>query len=147
MNYRIQKLAAGDLNLFVDLIRVFEDVFEMTDFNCPDNAYLAKLIKKEGFSVFVAIQDDRVIAGLTAYMLDSYYVTGSYLYIYDLAVMTKYQRKGIGKAVISAVLNHYQQSSVTEVFVQADLVDDYAIDFYRSTGGKEDSVVSFSYQL
>ncbi len=32
-------------------------------------------------------------------------------------------------------------------FVQADLVDDYALDFYRSTGGMGGDVVHFSYPL
>lgn len=34
-----------------------------------------------------------------------------------------------------------------EVFVQADEADDYALDFYHSTGAAEEKVVHFYYPL
>ena len=147
MNIEIRKLTNSDLDQFINLINVFEEVFEMIDFHMPPRDYLQQLLLKDTFSVFVAIWNDEVIGGLTAYTLETYYTEGSYLYIYDLAVLAKHQRQGIGKKLMNAVVDHYRGSSVEEVFVQADLVDDYAIDFYRSTGAREENVVSFSYIL
>ncbi|WP_342775446.1 hypothetical protein [Leptospira ilyithenensis] len=40
-----------------------------------------------------------------------------------------------------------KQNGVEEVFLQADLGDDYAIEFYRSTGTTPESVVHFYYPL
>ena len=147
MYIEIRKLAEDDLDRFVNLISVFEEVFEMVDFSMPPRDYLLQLLSKDTFSVFVAMSDDKVIGGLTAYTLETYYTKGSYLYIYDLAVLGKFQWQGIGKKLMKAVIEHYRETSVEEVFVQADMVDDYAVDFYRSTGGREENVVSFSYFL
>ncbi|HTE28283.1 GNAT family N-acetyltransferase [Flavitalea sp.] len=147
MNIEIRKLTDSDPDHFLNLITVFEEVFEMADFSMPPRDYLQQLLLKDTFSVFVAISNDEVIGGLTAYTLESYYTKGSFLYIYDLAVLAKHQRQGIGKKLMKAVVDHYRETSIEEVFVQADLVDDYAVDFYRSTGAREENVVSFSYLL
>jgi aminoglycoside 3-N-acetyltransferase I len=147
MDIEIRKLVNGDLDHFLKLITVFEEVFEMINFHMPPRDYLQQLLLKDTFSVFVAISNHEVIGGLTAYTLESYYTKGSYLYIYDLAVLTKYQRQGIGKKLMKSVVDHYRETSIEEVFVQAELVDDYAVDFYRSTGAREENVVSFSYLL
>ena len=41
-----------------------------------------------------------------------------------------------------------QSKNLEELFVQADKVDDYAIDFYRATGPtNEEQVIHFYYSL
>lgn len=147
MSFEIRKLKHSEIDKFIDVINVFESVFEMQNFKRPPDEYLQRLLAKDGFNVFVAVTGEKVIAGLTAYLLDAYYLKGSYLYIYDLAVLPSFQRKGIGKALIRSVIEFYKSRDVAEIFVQAELPDDHAIEFYRSTGGREEPVVSFSYSL
>jgi ribosomal protein S18 acetylase RimI-like enzyme len=142
-----QKLETKDYNFFVELIYLFEDVFEMKNFTIPKEEHLKKLLTKESFFIFVALLANKVIGGLTAYTLDQYYSTKPLVYIFDLAVKREFQRRGIGKNLISAINTYCKELGVEEVFVQADLVDDYALDFYRSTGGIQEDVVHFSYPL
>lgn len=143
----IKKLGAQDLDQFVALIRVFEDVFEMKDFVMPDRHYLQQLLAKDDFIVFIALSDAKVVGGLTSYTLQQYYSQLPLVYIYDLAVKREFQRRGIGKMLISGVTNYCKEMGVEEVFVQADEVDDYALDFYRSTGATAEKVVHFYYPL
>lgn len=142
-----KKLTKGDDEYFIDLILLFEDVFEMQNFKIPTREYLRKLLSKENFFVFVALLENKVIGGLTAYTLDQYYSTKPLVYIFDLAVKREFQRQGIGKNLISTINAYCKEAGVEEVFVQADLVDDYALDFYRSTGGIPEDVVHFTYPL
>ncbi|MBP9886534.1 MAG: GNAT family N-acetyltransferase [Leptospiraceae bacterium] len=142
-----KKLTKGDDEYFIDLIGLFEDVFEMQNFKMPEQEYLRKLLSKENFLVFVALLENKVIGGLTAYTLDQYYSTKPLVYIFDLAVKREFQRQGIGKNLISTINPYCKEAGVEEVFVQADLVDDYALDFYRSTGGIPEDVVHFTYPL
>ncbi|MBM9590222.1 GNAT family N-acetyltransferase [Leptospira sp. 201903075] len=146
-NIEIKKLSSGDLNQFIELIRVFEDVFEMKNFQIPKSEYLQSLLNRDDFYVFVSIFEDRVIGGLTTYTLRQYYSEKTLVYIFDLAVLTKYQRQGIGKSLIQGINAYCKDLGVEEVFVQADLVDDYALDFYRATGGLAEDVVHFTYPL
>lgn len=146
-NIEILKLSDQDVDTFIELIKLFEDVFEMTNLFMPEVAYLQQLLKKQDFYVFAAMLDNKVVGGLTSYVLDQYYSNSKLLYVYDLAVKTTLQRQGIGRKLISGVTNYCKETGIEEVFLQAELVDDYALDFYRSTGAKEELVVHFNYPL
>jgi len=132
---------------FIDLIRVFEDVFEMKNLVVPDQTYLQNILSDKDFLVFVALLENHVVGGLTAYTLPAYYSKAPLVYIYDLAVKTAFQRRGIGRALISGINTYCKSIGVEEVFVQADLEDDHAIEFYRSTGGMAENVIHFGYPL
>jgi aminoglycoside 3-N-acetyltransferase I len=147
MDVHIKKLSTGDLDQFTALINVFEEVFEMENFLAPDQDYLENLLKNQNFMVYVAVFDERVIGGLTAYVLPSYYFQSSEVYIYDLAVDTPFQRKGTGRKLIDAIKADCQALGLREVFIQAEKIDQHAVDFYHATGGKSADVVHFSYRL
>ncbi len=146
-NIVILKLTGKDLDKFIQLIKLFETVFEIEDLHMPDNEYLRTQLFKTDFLVFVASAGNKVVGGLTAYTLNQYYSKTPQVYIYDLAVKSTMQRKGIGKLLISAIRDYCRNIGVGEIFVQADKVDDHAIDFYRSTGGTEQEVIHFNYLL
>lgn len=148
MNLKIKKLNKSDLPEFIQLIKVFEAVFEMKDLVVPPEDHLQDLLADDKFMVFVALNEDlKVVAGLTAYTLTQYYSTKPLVYIFDLAVSVPLQRKGIGKNLIAEINRYCKESGMEEVFVQADIADDYAVDFYRSTGGIPESVIHFTYPL
>lgn len=147
MDVQIKKLSPGDLDQFAALINVFEEVFEMGNFLAPDQEYLESLLKNESFLVYVATFGERVIGGLTAYVLPSYYFQSSEVYIYDLAVNSVFQRKGTGRKLIDAIKADCKALGLREVFIQADQIDQHAIAFYHATGGKSSDVVHFSYPL
>ena len=147
MKIEYKKLEIGDLRCLTELIKVYEEVFEMEDFTLPAAQYLQSLLEKETVIFYVAMIDKRVVGGLTAHVLASTYFSSSEVYIYDLAVQTEFQRKGIGRQLINSLKEYCANLHLKEVFVQADLEDRHAIDFYRATGGIAESVVHFSYAL
>ena len=148
MEVQIQTLKPVNIQELDDLISVFENVFEMEHFSKPGISYLQNLLEKEHFIAVVAKVNNKVVAGLTVYVLNQYYATKPLAYIYDLAVLTDFQRKGIGRKLIDFTLQYCNLHGFQEAFVQADKVDDYAIEFYRSTKpDREEQVVHFSYIL
>jgi aminoglycoside 3-N-acetyltransferase I len=148
MNLEIKLLSQQDIKDFIELIGTFEEVFEMKGFVRPSNEYLEIILTKPNFLSVVAKADNKVLGGLTAYILDQYYSEKSLAYIYDLAILNKYQRQGIGKALIKYFTEYCEENGFEEVFVHADRSDGYALDFYRSTKAtKEEDVVHFSYTL
>jgi aminoglycoside 3-N-acetyltransferase I len=147
MDIKITKLATNDISKFIELIRVFEDVFEMKDFGIPSEAYLDQLLRKNDFFVFVALSDDKIVGGLTSYLIDQYYANSSLAYIFDLAVKREFQRKGIGRLLIAEHNRYCKDINVDVVMVEADEVDEHAVDFYRSTGATGLKVVHFDYFL
>ena len=147
MNISIEKLQSTDIKKFTELIGLFENVFEMKNFQIPDEIYLQRLLENEAFFVFVALENNKVAGGLTSYILQQYYSKSPLVYIFDLAVKTEFQRQGIGKMLISANNNYCSIIGAEAVMVQADDVDDYAIKFYHSTGGRAQKVIHFDYLL
>ncbi|HZG25818.1 MAG TPA: GNAT family N-acetyltransferase [Chitinophagaceae bacterium] len=147
MKVEIRKLSGGDIEQFTELIRVFEDVFEMENFHTPGRDYLQEVLANQNFFVFVAELDGRILGGLTAYVLQQYYSELPQVYIYDLAVKTEYQRQGIGRKLISGITKYSGEKGMDEVFVQADLEDTHALEFYRATGGTPEQVIHFTYAL
>ena len=147
MDIEVKKLTPNGLNAFKQLIRLFEDVFEMENFIIPDDNHLQQLLGNEAFIVFVAMHENIVIGGLTAYMLQQYYSTKPLVYVYDLAVKSVFQRQGVGKKLMSGITGYCRDAGMEEVFVQADEIDQHAIDFYRSTGATSEKVVHFYYPL
>lgn len=143
-----KKLDKDHFERFIEVIRLFEDVFEMERFSIPGSSHLRILLSKKNFFVFAAFSENKVVGGMTAHVLDQYYSEKPLAYIYDLAVDKNYQRQGIGKKLIAELNSYCTEKGFEEVFVQAYKVDDYAIDFYRSTGPtKEEQVAHFCYIL
>lgn len=142
----IKRLTVADIEGFVQMLRLFERVFEMKNFILPDRSYLESLVAMDGFVTIAAFRKGEVIGGLTAYTLPSYYTQSSEMYLYDLAVDISYQRQGIGKQLLSALTEYCQKNNCHEFFVQADAVDEHAIEFYRATGGIGEKVMHFSYR-
>ncbi len=118
----------------------------MKNFSIPEPKHLQRLLNKSDFFVFAALNENKVIGGLTAYVIEQYYSKKPLAYIFDLAVDTKYQRQGIGRKLIDETNKYFKAKGFEEVFVQADKVDDYAIDFYRSTKPtEEEQIVHFCF--
>ncbi len=148
MKTEIQLLIREDLSQLKALIAVFENVFEMQNFKLPNDSHLIKLLNKDDFLAVVAKVDNTIIGGLTVYLLDQYYSEKPLAYIYDLAVLQEYQRKGVGRKLIEFINEYGRQHGFEEVYVQAENVDQHAIDFYRTTKPTaEEQVVHFTYDL
>lgn len=148
MGTKIEIITKEKTEDFIALIGLFEKVFEMHDFVTPDSRHLKGLLGREDFIGVVAKENEKVIGGLTAYILDQYYSTKPLAYVFDLAVLNEHQRKGIGKKLMKFITDYCQKQGFEEVFVQADRVDDYAVDFYRKTKPtNEEDVIHFYYTL
>jgi aminoglycoside 3-N-acetyltransferase I len=147
MEPNIKKLTSKDIAAFTKLLRVFEDVFELDPLPLPDQHYLQQLLNDKNFFVYVALQNQNVLGGLTAYRLAQYHSTRPLVYIHDLAVATDRQRQGIGKRLVSALLHQCREIGAEGMFVQAEEEDAHAIDFYRATGSPGERIYHFYYPL
>ncbi len=148
MKTEIEILTSNDIDKLDELISVFENVFKMENFRRPTKIHIQKLLTRDNFLAVIAKTENKIIGGLTVYLLDQYYSERPLAYLYDLAVVTEYQRKGIGKKLLEFMIEYCRNQGFEELFVQADKADGYALDFYRLTKPKrEEQVVQFSYVL
>ncbi|MDN5217013.1 GNAT family N-acetyltransferase [Fulvivirgaceae bacterium BMA12] len=144
-NTEIKQLTKHDLTDFQQLVVLFMEVFEHEGNTIPGAPYLKRLLARDDFIAFVVKIDDTVVGGLTAYELRKYYSEISEIFIYDIAVQPKFQRKGLGKRLLSALRDYCGTSKINEIFVAADQDDQQAVDFYHTTGGRAERVLHFNY--
>lgn len=147
MDFTIHKLSYSEADMLVQLLKVFEDVFEMEPFAVPDTEYLVSLLKNPEILFMVALNQQQVIGGLSAYVVPQYYSKTKQLYIHDLAVSTKYHRMGVGTKLITSLADHCRMMGYEEMFVAAEKADTHALEFYRSTGATSLESVHFFYDL
>lgn len=129
----IKKLSAQNTGEFLELLRVFHQAFEMGRTVFTKHQHLRKLEDDPHFIVMVAKENDQVVGGLTAHVLNNYGLPNPSVYLYDLAVQPNHQRKGIGKSLIAALIEYCATKGYKEIFVQAEADDADAINFYRKT--------------
>lgn len=141
------RLGADDVEGLLELIKLYETVFEMEPFEYPSPSYLERTLKNENTIFLVASYQEDIIAGLTAHQLPSTYFEAHEVYVYDLAVHPDHQRKGIGTQLMEELKRISCHNQDKEIFLQADIDDTYAIDFYKKIGGVPENVIHFSFQL
>ena len=142
-----KKLSSGDEAQFATLIQLFNVVFETANPAPINNNQLLKLLSNSAFISFVAIDNNEIVGGLTAYELPSYYSEQSEAYLYDIAVKPEFQRAGIGKQLISTLTEYCKQNNIAIFFVEAHEEDQEAVDFYHKIEGQAERIIHFNFLL
>jgi aminoglycoside 3-N-acetyltransferase I len=145
--FKIKRLHTKDVKLFGKLIELFQKIFEMKNTTPKGESYLKKILANPQFIAFTAFRENKVIGGLTGYELPMYYSKQSEIFIYDVGIKPEFQRKGVGKMLLSALKEYGKQNGVKEIFVAAHAEDRHALKFYKAINGKPEKVVHFNYKL
>ncbi|OEK04347.1 GNAT family N-acetyltransferase [Roseivirga misakiensis] len=142
----ISKLEENEFERLSELVILFNEVFDEYNKVASDRQ-LKKLLKKADFLAIVAVKQGKIIGGLTAYELAKYYTDKSELYIYDIAVKTKFQNQGIGKQLIEYLKDYSVKNGIEGIFVEAHSDDESAVKFYESTFGESEKVDHFNFEI
>lgn len=141
----IKRLEKHEISDFRNLIEIFKDVFE-NDEQIPDNDLLGNLLSNSDFMVFVVKLNDKVVGGLTIYVLHRYYGVKPIAYIYDVGISPNHQRQGLGKALIAEVCKICKENGFEDAYVEAESDDIEAVNFYRNTKfSSEMNAIHFTY--
>jgi aminoglycoside 3-N-acetyltransferase I len=141
MTYSFRQLIDADVALFKDLLRVFGDAFGEPGTYLgavPSDLYLRTLLAKSHVIALTACEEDHVVGGLVAYVLEKFERERSEVYIYDLAVAEPHRRRRLATQLIQFLRRIAKDRGAYVVFVQADRGDEPAIRLYESLGTRED---------
>lgn len=136
-----RRLLSDDAALLRQLNLLFSQAYDDPDSyegRPATDAYLMDLLAKDHISVFVALNEGRVLGGLVAYALDKFEMARREYYIYDLAVDVRHRRKGIATALIQRLCEFATENAGRIVYVQADNTDKPAIALYEKWGVRKD---------
>lgn len=141
---RTKRLNAGDRELSRRLFAMMAEVFE-TPAAALSDAYLDTLLARPEFWAMAALSGDDVVGGVTAHALPMTRAETSELFIYDVAVRADYQRRGVGRQLLTKLREAASAAGIAEAFVPADDEDTHALDFYRALGGAAAPVTIFTF--
>ncbi len=137
----IKVLGSEDLVWFNGMLdcmgAAFEDQ-ETYDSKRANTAYVQDLLASDSFIAVVALNDDVVIGGLAAYELKKFEQQRSEIYIYDLAVAAEFRQRGIATRLIEALQPIAKQRGAWVIYVQADYIDEPAVNLYTKLGQREE---------
>lgn len=141
MKFEFKQLGSSDVSLLKGLLKVFGEAFQdLKTYQgaVPGDSYMESLLEKSHFIALAALHNGDVVGGLTAYQLDKFEQDRREFYIYDLAVLAQYRRKGIARNLIQELKQIARDRAAYVIFVQADKGDTAAIRLYASLGTRED---------
>lgn len=141
----ILKLAAGDETLACATFGMMSEVFEHEG-EPVSLGYARRLLARTDFWALVAVDGDEVIGGLTAHALPMTRDETTELFIYDIAVRTDRQRRGVGRALMNELFTLGTAAGIGVYFVPAENEDVHALDFYRAVGGIPAPVTFFTFE-
>jgi aminoglycoside 3-N-acetyltransferase I len=141
---RLKRLKAGDRELAKVLFTVMAEVFGEGSGELSDG-YIDQLLDREDFWAIAAFTDNDIVGGLTAHTLPMTRAQSSEIFIYDIAVRSEHQRKGIGRRLIAELRAQAADMGIQDLFVPADNEDVHALDFYRALGGEAAPVTIFTF--
>jgi aminoglycoside 3-N-acetyltransferase I len=143
--YTCLRLRAEDITLLKQLRNVYATVFAEQEkyVPSPSDDYLNSILSDKHCVHVVAISpDDRVIGGLSAYILPKIEQKVSEIYLYDLAVLEEHRRRGVATRLIEELKNSGADVGAKVIFVQADNVDSPAVALYEKLCESKETDIS-----
>lgn len=137
---QVVRLATGDVAEMAEANRLFLEVFAEEGYHGPPAGpdHLAKILADPKFVALVARIDGAMVGALAGYELVKFEAERSEFYIYDLAVIEAYRRRGVATALIEALKPIARAAGGWMMFVQADPVDAPAVALYEKLGVREE---------
>lgn len=132
----ILKLTTDHLTLFQDFVSWNAEA----DVLPPPQTELNAWLVNPNHHVWLALDQETIVGGLTAYTLPCYQQSGQELFIYEVGVDDGYQRQGIGKALVNACIAYAKAASYLSVYVATEPGNLRARKLYAAAGGTEEVV-------
>jgi aminoglycoside 3-N-acetyltransferase I len=141
---RTKRLTASDREDARSLFTLMAQVFSEDSASLSD-CYLDRLLSRDDFWAIAAFADGGIVGGVTAHTLPMTRTESSEIFVYDIAVRSDYQRKGVGRQLMKALCEQALEFDIRDVFVAADNDDVHALDFYRCLGGQPSPATIFTF--
>jgi len=141
------ELNENDLFFAKQFIQQLQVEDGMTDPVMPGDMYLHKLLSSDTSHVLVALENNIVVGGLTAYELSMFAREENEMFLYDITVTESHRQKGIAGKLIGLLKKICIDKGIKIIFVGTSTDSEPAIKLYKATGGDMEIIPWFTYNL
>ena len=147
MALEIKKLSQSEISLAKELIILWEMEDGNLNPKIPNDNYLNDLLSKNSFHVFVALENNKVVGGLTAYELEMFPKEETEMFLYEIGVHENYRQKGIAAKLIEELKKICLEKNIKIIFVGTSTDNKPAQQLYTASGGEMEEIPWFTYNL
>lgn len=137
-----RRLLPRDQELARQLFTLMAEVFD-EERQLLSAGYIDQLLSQETFWTIAAFWDEEIVGGITAHTLPMTRSESAEIFVYDIAVRSDYQRRGVGRQLIKTLRREAAAISIQDVIIPADNEDQSALSFYDGIGGEASPVTFF----
>ncbi len=148
LTFQIKKLSFNDVGLAKELARMFGFTALSTHQTFASDDYVRQMLEREDFHVIVALKNNKLIGGLTAYEMKMFKRETTEMFLYEIEVAEKFRQKRVGRALIEHLKEICTSKGIVEMFVGTEKDNFPAQKLYSTTGGNPDeNSVWFNYEF
>ncbi len=123
---KVRTLTVDDIDRVMDAAALFDD---------PPVRTAVRAYLRHRRNVFLMAEDEgRAVGFLRGTELDQVDTPHRQMFLYEIAVDPRVQRRGVGRALVEALLADCRRRGLDEVFVFTDPGNTAAVGLYRATG-------------
>ena len=146
MDFIIRKLISGDTHLLHQLILDWYGDDDATSSLIPDEEYLKQLLGRPDYYVYVALFNEKVIGGFTAYELQMFNKKRKEVFLYEIGVNEMYRRMNVARELIERLKSDCKANDIESIFVGTSADNEGAIRLYESSGGRRENIPWFTFE-
>ncbi len=146
MTYSIKKLTPDDVKLARELLEswYFDEEDKLASLSSEN--YLQQLLERPNFHLYVALHQEKVVGGLSAYELPLLEREASEMFLYEMEIHPEHRRQGLGRRLIEALQTTCQHLGIGVIFVGTSMDNEAAQQLYSSTGGQREDIPWYTYE-
>lgn len=142
------KKIKNEIYLAKELIEMFGFDEESEHQVFSSDGYVRKMLERDDFHVVVALEDGKLIGGLTAYEMQMFKRETTEMFLYEIEVAETHRRRGVGKSLIEFLKKICAEKGIVEMFVGTEKENLPARKLYAGSGGAADEdSVWFNYRF
>ncbi|MBX7169820.1 MAG: GNAT family N-acetyltransferase [Pyrinomonadaceae bacterium] len=146
--FQIKRLTSNEVFLAKELAKMFGFTEGSKNQFFASENYVRQMLEKEDFHVIVALENNKLIGGLTAYEMKMFKRETTEMFLYEIEVAENYRQKGVGKGLIEFLKEICTTKGIVEMFVGTEKDNFPAKKLYSATGGMADeNSVWFNYEF
>lgn len=145
---QVIKLHTTDVGLARELFQYFHSgEGNKTPLEVSDG-YIEGILSRKDFHVLAAVEDQKLLGGLTAYELMRYKSERTDIFLYDIAVKPEHRQHGIGRMLLEELKKLCKDKGIQHTFVITQRFNIAALELFKDLGGQPDmDSIMFTFDL